>query len=75
MPALEKCKLASVKRKHMEVLTEMNVVYDVKLTIKYAIISHLMMLVQHCSTCGFQSKFIGWLWVRAEHLKSTHDVY
>ncbi len=48
---------ACVKRKHVEALTELIVVCDVKLTIKYAIISHLMMLTQHCFICGFQSKF------------------
>lgn len=48
---------ACVKRKHVEALTELIVVCDVKLTIKYAVISHLMMLMQRCFTCGFQSKY------------------
>lgn len=48
---------ACVKRKHVEALTELIGVCDVKLTIKYVIISHLMMLTHHCLTCGFQSKY------------------
>lgn len=49
---------ACVKCKHVEVLTELIVVCDVKLTMKYAIISHLMMLMQSCFTCGFLSKYL-----------------
>lgn len=59
---------ACVKRKHVEALTELIVVCDVKLTIKYAIISHLMMLTQHCFTCGFQSKY---LFYSCRYKKST----
>lgn len=43
---LVNCISACVQHKHVEALTELIAVCDVKLTIKYALISRLMMLIQ-----------------------------